>query len=162
VLLFDDEEFAEEVDAQLEDGRILLGGGEVAEIHSLARTKSAGACRQARLFGGHFRAAGGKSDAFDAFCLAELARTDHHRFRVLAPDSGETKALRALARAREDLVRTRGSLTNRLCAELEAFWPGAARVFYLPLTPMHLQSRHHRDLYAFAARRLVYRLDGLT
>jgi hypothetical protein len=41
VVLFDDEEFAEEVDAQLEDERILLGGGEVAEIHSLARTKSA-------------------------------------------------------------------------------------------------------------------------
>jgi len=43
-----------------------------------------------------FRASGGKSDSFDAFCLAELARTDHHRFRVLAPDSDETKALRAL------------------------------------------------------------------
>ncbi len=43
-----------------------------------------------------FRAAGGKSDGFDAFCLAELARTDRHRFRPLAPDSDETKALRAL------------------------------------------------------------------
>ena len=30
-----------------------------------------------------FRASGGKSDSFDAFCLAELARTDHRRFRVL-------------------------------------------------------------------------------
>jgi Transposase len=34
-----------------------------------------------------FRAAGGKSDRFDAFVLCELARTDHHRFRVLEPDS---------------------------------------------------------------------------
>ena len=76
-----------------------------------------------------FRAAGGKSDSFDAFCLAELARTDHHRFRVLAPDSDETKALRVLTRAREDLVRTRVSLTNCLRAELEAFWPGADGVF---------------------------------
>lgn len=76
-----------------------------------------------------FRASGGKSDSFDAFCLAELARTDHRRFRVLAPDSDETKALRALTRAREDLVKTKVSLTNRLQAELEAFWPGAARVF---------------------------------
>ena len=33
-----------------------------------------------------FRAAGGKSDRFDAFVLCELARTDHHRFRVLEPD----------------------------------------------------------------------------
>ncbi len=30
-----------------------------------------------------FRPAGGKSDAFDAFVLCELARTDNHRFRVL-------------------------------------------------------------------------------
>ncbi|MDP8944230.1 MAG: IS110 family transposase [Actinomycetota bacterium] len=76
-----------------------------------------------------FRAAGGKSDGFDAFVLAELARTDHHRFRALAPDSDETKALKALTRAREDLVQTRVALANQLRAELEAFWPGAARVF---------------------------------
>ena len=51
-----------------------------------------------------FRVSGGKSDRFDAFVLCELARTDHHRFRVLEPDSDQTKALRALTRAREDLV----------------------------------------------------------
>ena len=76
-----------------------------------------------------FSASGGKSDAFDAFVLAELARTDRHRFRALVPDSDETKALKALTRAREDLVQTRVALANRLRAELEAFWPGAARVF---------------------------------
>ena len=61
-----------------------------------------------------FRAAGGKSDRFDAFVLCELARTDHHRFRVLEPDSDQTKALRTLTRAREDLVQTRVALTNQL------------------------------------------------
>jgi transposase len=76
-----------------------------------------------------FRGSGGKSHSFDAFCLAELARTDNHRFRVLVPDSDETKALRALTRAREDLVKTKVSLTNRLQAELDAFWPGAASIF---------------------------------
>ena len=55
-----------------------------------------------------FRASGGKSDRFDAFVLCELARTDHHRFRVLEPDSDQTKALRALTRAREDLVQDQG------------------------------------------------------
>ena len=55
-----------------------------------------------------FRASGGKSDRFDAFVLCELARTDSHRFRVLEPDSDQTKALRALTRAREDLVGTQG------------------------------------------------------
>jgi transposase len=76
-----------------------------------------------------FRVAGGKSDAFDAFVLAFLARTHGHRFRALAPNSDDTKALRALTRAREDLVQTRVALANRLRAELEAFWPGAARLF---------------------------------
>jgi len=76
-----------------------------------------------------FSAAGGKSDNFDAFVLAELARTDSHRFRVLRPDSDQTKALRALTRARENLVAHRVALANELRAQLEGFWPGAAKVF---------------------------------
>jgi transposase len=76
-----------------------------------------------------YEAAGGKSDGFDAFCLAELARTDSHRFRALRPDSDETKALRALTRTREDLVAARVRLANELRAQLQAFWPGAAQIF---------------------------------
>ena len=76
-----------------------------------------------------FSNAGGKSDSFDAFVLAELARTDSHRFRVLVPDSDATKALRALTRAREDLVEHRVALANALRAQLECFWPGATMVF---------------------------------
>src|SRR5436853_1673362 len=76
-----------------------------------------------------FRASGGKSDRFDAFVLCELARTDHHRFRVLEPDSDETKAIRALTRAREDLVKARTGIMNQLRAELERFWPGPLTLF---------------------------------
>jgi transposase len=76
-----------------------------------------------------FRVSGGKSDGFDAFVLCELARTDKHRFRVLEPDSDETKALRALTRAREDLVGTRTAICNQLRAELERFWPGPLGLF---------------------------------
>jgi transposase len=76
-----------------------------------------------------YRAAGGKSDGFDGFVLAELARTDSHRHRALRPDSDQTKALRALTRAREDLVAARVRLANELRAQLDTFWPGAARVF---------------------------------
>jgi transposase len=76
-----------------------------------------------------FSAAGGKSDSFDSFVLAELARTDSHRFRVIVPDSDQTKALRALTRAREDLVGHRVALANELRAQLECFWPGAAQIF---------------------------------
>ena len=76
-----------------------------------------------------FRVSGGKSDRFDAFVLCELARTDHHRFRVFEPDSDQTKALRALTRAREDLVGTRTALSNQLRAELARFWPGPLGLF---------------------------------
>jgi len=76
-----------------------------------------------------FRTAGGQSDRFDAFVLCELARTDSHRFRALEPDSDQTKALRALTRAREDLVQTKVALTHQLRAELERFWPGPIGLF---------------------------------
>jgi transposase len=77
-----------------------------------------------------FSVAGGKSDGFDSFVLAELARTDSHRFRVLEPDSDQTKALRAMTRARDSLVRTRVGLANQLRDQLATFWPGASKVFW--------------------------------
>jgi transposase len=76
-----------------------------------------------------YRSGGGKSDGFDGYVLAELARTDMHRFKVLAPDSDDTRALRALTRARDDLVQARVALANQLRAQLDAFWPGATRIF---------------------------------
>lgn len=111
-------------------GRVLEAGLAVLPIHP----------NQLKAARPRFRVAGGKSDSFDAFCLAELAqlRTDRHRFRALVPDSDETKALKALTRHREDLVRARVSLTNCLHAELEAFWPGANRVFCKIASPIAL------------------------
>jgi transposase len=85
-----------------------------------------------------FRASGGKSDRFDAFVLSELARTDNHRFRVLEPDSDQTKALRALTRGREDLVHARVALSNQLRAELERFWPGPIGLFQKLDSPISL------------------------
>src|ERR1700756_4565192 len=85
-----------------------------------------------------FRVSGGKSDRFDAFVLCELARTDSHRFRVLVPDGDDTKALRALTRAREDLVHTRGALGHQLRAELERFWPGPLGLFTELESPISL------------------------
>jgi transposase len=76
-----------------------------------------------------YRSGGGKSDGFDAYVLAELARTDMHRLRLLEPDSDETRALKTLTRTREDLVEQKVALANQLRAQLEAFWPGAARIF---------------------------------
>jgi transposase len=76
-----------------------------------------------------YHAAGGKSDPEDAFILADLLRTDGHRFRPLRPLSDETRALRALVRTRDDLVAQRVALANQLRALLESFWPGAASIF---------------------------------
>jgi transposase len=95
--------------------RLLGAGLEVLAIHP----------NQVKAARARFAVAHGKSDRFDAYVLAELARTDAHRFRVLVPDGEETKALKALTRAREDLVGVRVELANQLRAQLQAFWPGA-------------------------------------
>jgi transposase len=76
-----------------------------------------------------YSAAGGKSDPGDAFILADLLRTDGHRFRPLHPPSDDTRALRALVRGRDDLVAQRVALANQLRALLDRFWPGAAAIF---------------------------------
>ncbi|KAB2895967.1 MAG: IS110 family transposase [Burkholderiaceae bacterium] len=76
-----------------------------------------------------YRSHGGKSDATDAYLLADLLRTDGHRFKPLACQSDEIRALRALVRGRDDLVATRVQLANQLRSLLQSFWPGAAEVF---------------------------------
>jgi transposase len=76
-----------------------------------------------------YSAAQGKTDLGDAYLLADVLRTDGHRFRPLAPQSDEIKALRGLTRLREDLVGQRVALGNQLRNLLEQFWPGAAAIF---------------------------------
>src|SRR4051812_3679045 len=95
--------------------RLLETGIEVIAVHP----------NQAKAARERYSVARGKSDRFDAFVLAELARTDAHRLRAIRPDGDETKALRALTRTREDLVGVRVELANQPRAQLEAFWPGA-------------------------------------
>ena len=76
-----------------------------------------------------YSTSGAKSDTGDAYVLADLLRTDGHRFRALAPLSEATRALRALVRSRDDLVKARVALINQLSAQLAVFWPGAAAIF---------------------------------
>lgn len=85
-----------------------------------------------------YRSHGGKSDASDAYLLADLLRTDGHRFMPLQPQSDEIRALRALVRGRDDLVATRVQLANQLRSLLQSFWPGAAEVFAEVDTPIAL------------------------
>jgi len=71
----------------------------------------------------------GKSDPGDAYMLADLLRTDGHRFRPLDRQSDELRALRALVRTRDDLVAERVALANQLRCLLESYWPGAVEIF---------------------------------
>jgi transposase len=76
-----------------------------------------------------YSAALAKSDNGDCYMLADLLRTDGHRFRPLRASSDELKALRALVRGRDELVEQRVALANQLRALLDGFWPGAAAIF---------------------------------
>lgn len=71
----------------------------------------------------------GKSDPGDAYMLADILRTDGHRFRSLDPQTDELRALRALVRSRDDLVAERTALANQLRSLLESYWPGAVEIF---------------------------------
>ena len=103
-------------------------GHEVVPIHPNALK----ACRP------RYRCHGGKTDATDAYILADVLRTDGHRFRALAPQSDAIKALRALVRTRDDLVATRVALGNQLRSALQASWPGAACIFADITSPIGL------------------------
>jgi transposase len=111
-----------------------------------------------------YKAAAGKSDPGDAFLLADILRTDGHRFTPLRPLSDETRALRALVRTRDDLVAERVALANQLRSLLESFWAGAAAIFAdidSPIalaflaqypTPTHACRLGEKRLAAFLAR----------
>lgn len=85
-----------------------------------------------------YRAAGGKSDIGDAYMLADILRTDGHRFRPLSPLSDEIRALRVLVRGRDDLIAQRLALANQLQSLLDSFWPGAASIFAAIDSPIAL------------------------
>ena len=86
-----------------------------------------------------YSAAQGKTDLGDAYLLADLLRTDGHRFRRLVPLSDETKALRGLVRVRDDLVGQRVAAANQLRCLLEQFWPGPVELFADVDSPIALE-----------------------
>lgn len=76
-----------------------------------------------------YRAAGSKSDGEDGFILADLLRTDGHRFTPLKVASDAVRALRARVRARGGLLARRLALSNQLREVLKGFWPGPVDLF---------------------------------
>jgi transposase len=94
--------------------------------------------RQIKGLRSRYGSAGNKDDRFDAYVLADSLRTDGHRWRPLREDHADTKALRALCRARKDLVETRVAVLNQLRCNLELALPGAIGLFSKPDSPITL------------------------
>lgn len=95
---------------------------------------------------------GPKTDAGDADVIADYLRVRHRRLRVLSPFSDQTRALRMVVRARDDLVSQRVTATNQLSALLDAFWPGAKGVFADVESPIALAFLARYPTPASAAR----------
>jgi transposase len=72
---------------------------------------------------------GAKSDAGDAYVIADYLRCRAARLGPIQPYSSATVALRTVVRTRDDLVAMRVAATNQLAATLDAHWPGAKAIF---------------------------------
>jgi len=94
--------------------------------------------RQIKGLRSRYGSAGNKDDRFDAYVLADTLRTDGHRWKPLREDHADTRALRALCRARKDLVETRVAVLNQLRCNLELALPGAIGLFSKPDSPITL------------------------
>ena len=75
------------------------------------------------------RIAPGKSDAFDAFVLADSLRHEHRHWRSLAVPSLLLAGLRALTRDRERLVWNQRDTENQLRAIVLAYHPAVLHLF---------------------------------
>ena len=70
-----------------------------------------------------------KTDPIDAMLLADILRTDRHRFRAILPESDELRELRILTRDHKARIISRTRLTNQLIACLKSYYPLALELF---------------------------------
>lgn len=116
--------------------------------------------RQVKGLRTRYGSAGNKDDRFDAYLLADTLRTDGHRWKPLRPDTGPTRALRALCRSRKDLVETRVQVLGQLRANLELAFPGAVSLFTRPDSAITLAFLHRFPTADKAAWLSPKRLDA--
>lgn len=123
--------------------------------------------RQVKGLRSRYTSSGAKSDAGDAYLLADVLRTDGRRLTALAQDSDATQVLRSLSRTRKQLVEARVGLVNQLRAELERCFPGAIGLFsrldsdvtiaFLRRYPtQHATTRMTQARFAAFLRRIAY------
>ena len=85
--------------------------------------------RQVKGLRSRYTGSGAKSDAGDAYLLADVLRTDRHRLTALSQDSDATRVLRQLGRTRKQLLEARVGMLNQLRALLELAFPAAIGLF---------------------------------
>ncbi|WGX99609.1 IS110 family transposase [Nocardioides sp. QY071] len=123
--------------------------------------------RQVKGLRSRYTGSGAKSDAGDAYLLADVLRTDGHRLTPLTQDSEATQVLRSLSRTRKQLVESRVGLVNQLHAQLERCFPAAIGLFsrldsdvtiaFLRRYPtQHAASRLTPARFAAFLRRIAY------
>jgi transposase len=123
--------------------------------------------RQVKGLRSRYTGSGAKSDAGDAYVLADVLRTDGHRLTPLTQDSDATQVLRSLSRTRKQLVEARVGLVNQLRAELDRCFPGAIGLFarldsdvaiaFLRRYPtQHAAARLTQARFAAFLRRIAY------
>src|SRR5689334_24814399 len=84
---------------------------------------------QVKALRGRYGSAGNKDHRFDAFVLADVVRTDRRRLAPLRRDGQDTQTLRALVRARKDLVGHRIAVANQLRSHLLTVLPAVVGLF---------------------------------
>jgi transposase len=123
--------------------------------------------RQVKGLRSRYTGSGAKSDAEDAYVLADALRTDRYRLTPLTQDGDATRVLRSLSRTRKQLVEARVGLVNQLRAELERCFPGAIGLFarldsdvasaFLHRYPtQHATTRLTQARFAAFLRRIAY------
>jgi transposase len=112
-----------------------------------------------------------KSDAGDAFVLANILRTDPHSHRQLAVDSPLAQSIHVLARAHQDAVWDRMQTANKLRSVLREYYPTFLAGFddlasrearaVLHLAPSPMQGQLVRKASLTAALRRAGRTRGI-
>jgi transposase len=70
-----------------------------------------------------YRMSGSKSDAFDAYVLAQFLRTDQAHLKVLQPSSAKAQELKMLCRDQRRVVRHKTRVLNQLTTTLKEYYP---------------------------------------
>jgi len=147
-----------ETDRGLLVGALVVAGYQVVAVNPLAASR----------YRERHTTSGAKSDRGDARMLADLVRTDRHRHRQVAGDSGLAEATKVLARGHQQLVWARRRQANLVRSALQVFYPAAVAAFggdpsgrdavaVLGLAPTPEQGRalSHGELVRAGRRRAV-------